>query len=546
MADRYATNQFYNFNNYEENRSTGDDPTTVGTDDNPAFIWPPGNQNNAVAGKKIPVQRGYMRMITEGYGNNPAAKKLMQRRFHFQFNPDVLMRQVESTQGTQYWMNQDPAQFINPIPGNANFAFEFMLNREAEVANRKYRRGYNGDVINAKNANTTLPGDSLISETTDPNSKTAISSGSYNQESVVDLGVLADLFVFDQIIGQGMNAAVLDMFKTKTGTLVDAYNAEITANSNKDQTADEQDKSTAPTTISTEQVSKLNQFLTGNISNSAFLVSQPVRIVFSSLFMVEGFISGTTVVFNKFNPAMVPTQCTVSVQMQAMYIGFATKNTFLTSTLRDAFTETTKVLDKNDEAVAEQTSLMILSETLFKSIQDGVGDRGYSDNDTSLFVRDLLNKNGDDGTTKLRIQVNATDSLRSYIKNGYVQEIRGQIDLTLVYLGVNGVKSPNTDYNLGEEVYSVQSSYETVKNDSDESARPTFLFDRKVSTGTMLIDKNDNAQYQITATLSFTMVTNVQDITCKQIATVKKVFKYNEGISGADFTLNKITDYGNR
>ena len=100
IPDRYSTNQFYNFTNYETLFKNG--PTDIGTDDNPAFIWPSNQRKNAVAGSDVKVQRGYMRMITEGYGTGEGFTKLAQRRFHFQFNPDVLMRSVESTQGTQY------------------------------------------------------------------------------------------------------------------------------------------------------------------------------------------------------------------------------------------------------------------------------------------------------------------------------------------------------------------------------------------------------------------------------------------------------------
>ena len=136
-------------------------------------------------------------------------------------------------------MNQDPAQFINPIPGNANFAFEFILNREAEVATRNYRRGYNGNVIRARSGKTVLPGDTLIESVSDAGSRqgggratpeVTIAQGTYSQESVVDIGVLADLFVFDQIIGQGMNMGVLDLFRKKATAAAEEYNKKLKEN----------------------------------------------------------------------------------------------------------------------------------------------------------------------------------------------------------------------------------------------------------------------------------------------------------------------------
>jgi hypothetical protein len=72
------------------------------------------------------------------------------------------------------------------------------------------------------------------------------------------------------------------------------------------------------------------------IGNSAFLVSTPVRIVFSSLFMVDGFIQGSAVNFTKFSKDMIPTMCAINITVEAKYIGFAKKDTYLTETLKTA------------------------------------------------------------------------------------------------------------------------------------------------------------------------------------------------------------------
>jgi hypothetical protein len=71
--------------------------------------------------------------------------------------------------------------------------------------------------------------------------------------------------------------------------------------------------------------------------------------------MVEGFITSTNVTFDKFNPAMVPVQCRIAVSMQAMYIGFAAKKTFL-SQIYDDVAETDR-LAAGTETCAQPVTL---------------------------------------------------------------------------------------------------------------------------------------------------------------------------------------------
>lgn len=542
MADRYSTNQFYNFKNYEQERWDKDTAVAVGPSDNPAFIWPNAGTRNPANGSTVDTKRGYMRMITEGYGGaSEDVKKLSQRRFHFQFNPDVLMRSVESTQGTQYWMNQDPAQFINPIPGNANFAFDFILNREAEVASRSYRNGREGPIVPADRNTSVLPGNFFISTNQagygpptgvlKPNA-----DSNYSQPSVVDVGVLADLFVFDQIIGQGMNQGVVNAFKNKTSELIDAYNASI--DTTKEQTADGEDKQVTSPSITKDDVAKLNNFLTGNMSNSAFLIAQPVRIVFSSLFMVEGFITNSQVVFNKFNPSMIPTQCTVSIQMTAMYIGFATKNTFLTTTLSGAITDTGASVTGGTQMDDEQKSLVELSNGLFKKIKSDALNFGLNVN-KKLKVSDLFDK-GDDAVTSLIIVAVTSADLRRYIKDGLIADIQASVSLKVIYKGANGVKTPGTYFDVDAVVYETQSSMQSLGqvNDITSDVKAKFRFAKRVWDADEVRDKSDDARYEMDATITFTIVTNSQDVGATQTATAKKTFAYDDGLEGNDFNLN--------
>ena len=85
MSNRYSTNQFYNFTKYE---TVGYGPNVRDVDDNPGFIWPKPAVRNAANGTNVAVSRGYMRMLSQAYGDGA---DLAKRRFHFQFNPDVLV-----------------------------------------------------------------------------------------------------------------------------------------------------------------------------------------------------------------------------------------------------------------------------------------------------------------------------------------------------------------------------------------------------------------------------------------------------------------------
>lgn len=531
LPNRYSTNQFYNFSNYE----SGAVPTNIGSADNPAFIWPASSNKNAVTGNSTPLQRGYMRMLSEAYGTDDDSVKMSNRRFHFQFNPDVLTRQVEARNDVQLWMNQDPAQFVNPIPGNANFAFDFILNREAEVSSRSYRSGYAGPVRKVKKE-TMLPGDTV----TPPPVPTGVlkgnreaKTGSYTQESVVDIGVLADLYVFDQIIGQGLNADILNKYTAKVTNLADAYNAEIIKNAanSTESTGDSQDQVTQGETIITKDLEK---FLLGNLSNGAFLVSQPVRIVFSSLFMVEGFISSSTVTFNKFNPAMVPTQCTVSVTMSAMYIGFAAKNTFLTNSLKASVNTDVDQTNANNESVAERTQLTQLGNGLFWRIEKSGDD---------LTVKKLLEKSNS-STATLELSLYSTEGLLDYIRRGFVNGVNGTVSVQIIYKGVNGVKTAGTDFEVGETVYEVTSAVtEIVKNNNPKNTAK-FVLDKKISTVTQKWDENSNAKYQIFTQLRLSLDTNLQEFDANQYASFRNIFNYGEGFNGDDMSLHPTPKIG--
>lgn len=227
-------------------------------------------------------------------------------RCNFQFNPDSITRSIEARADMQFFFNQDPSQLAQPIPGNAGFAFELLFNREAELHSKHYV-GENGNSIPGHSGAGRTP-EFFINQTYDP-------------AWVTEIGVLADIMVLDDIVGQGI---AKDIFKLQqSGVFVFA------APDESDTSGDEGDnEESTPKTWDSNRLSGLAQ--SANLGNKAFLVPTPVRIMFSPWLMIEGFVQRYSVTFNKFTPEMIPSQAIVAVQMQALYVGFAQQKTFLT------------------------------------------------------------------------------------------------------------------------------------------------------------------------------------------------------------------------
>jgi hypothetical protein len=304
---------------------TVDNPTSFGqresetslfTNRNPPFIYPGGSRVTATNGTpekwgaEEKVNRGYIRRLTEFYKNVEGAKTLQNLRCNFQFNPELITRSIEANHNMQYFFNQNPNQLAQPIPGQASFGFVLLFNREAEMASGKYK-SENGDLVSGKTLENGIGQnpEKYITENYDP-------------AWVTEIGVLADILILDDIVGQGLAKDIIqgkenNVFKPATET----------GSSTKDAT-DTTDNDLA----SDYDANKLSVF-SANIGNKAYLVPTPVRIMLSEWFMVEGFIMSHKVTFNKFNTKMVPTQAIVELQVQALYIGFAQKETFLTQSL---------------------------------------------------------------------------------------------------------------------------------------------------------------------------------------------------------------------
>lgn len=290
------------------------------------------------------LPKGFIRNLITKQGGELA--EFPNIRCNFQFNPQDIQHQIEARKDMYLPILQDPSQLAQPMAGNATFAFELIFDRTMEVNSR-----FSVDDPN----NAGMP---------DPNSAETV-------------GVFHDLRVLHSIIGQGLSSELMDAQLAKLNRDVkkfaslnykqlniratqgpdDAYvftalTAEGTTTTvDADRDLNSRNTVNFLTNIDSE-LSATNDFMANlNVGNSAFLIPQPCRVIFSPMFMVDGFVMNTNVLFTKFSAKMIPIQCKVHLQMQAVYIGFARSKTFIT----EQIAETEKQND--EEQIAYDTNL---------------------------------------------------------------------------------------------------------------------------------------------------------------------------------------------
>jgi hypothetical protein len=284
-------------------------------EDNPNFLYPGPYRRDLGGGVPQIIQRGFMRSLL---GSIPdVGEALGNSRFFFQFNPQQIQRSVAVSGGLMNPLLQDPGQFSVATPGNATFSFDIFLNREAEVnAQSNYLLVTYADILLGG-----LPGaQGQTQGVITPEYEATI------EQNPGKYGVLSDIQVLDNIIGQGITEktisalAKIQSISSTWDTSESSAGGSVTGAAENAKTA-------------TEVNDALRNIQFGN---SAFLISTPVRIVFSSMFMIDGFIQGSNVMFSKFSGNMVPTVCAINITVEAKYIGFAREKTYLTDSLSRA------------------------------------------------------------------------------------------------------------------------------------------------------------------------------------------------------------------
>ena len=272
------------------------------------------------------LDRGFIRnLMTDTISTAGVTTKQQRQRFNFQFNPSAIEQAVQMRQDIYLPILQDPTQFAQPMSAVASFNFDILLDRTMEVG--AYQSvGVDGERVKTSQIDVDLFGES--NPATD----------------VYQIGVLSDLQVLYSIIGQGFSnkfiEAQLEQLKIQ---------ARLEASENEELGVTESDIDS----ITSESFSGA-----ANFGNNAFLIPMPVRVVFSELFMVDGFITSTSVRFTKFNSSMVPIQASVGLSMNALYIGFAKQKTFLTVQLENA---KNVQLTNAQTAIAEQAEIVELA-----------------------------------------------------------------------------------------------------------------------------------------------------------------------------------------
>jgi len=299
MADSYRNNQWYNLgldNGLIGGYTVTDSGYAVPNADNQNFKYPArtvrtidrsGNQVST------PLKRGYIRSLLSEKS----------RRCQFQFNPSSINQSVAQNTSILNFLQADPYQYAQPIPGNVTFNFGLFFDRTMEVAN---------------------PQEAITSVIRTDNP--------WANNGPEHIGVLHDLSSLFSIIGVGvteyMDRSLNDLEASPDDLAAGYFSDYITANAPTEAT--DSDDITA-----TQYKDSLSELVNINRGNSAFLLPLPIRVVFSSLYIVEGLVNDIDIIFTKFSTQMVPIQCRVDISMESKYIGFSKDQTFFTHVLDD-------------------------------------------------------------------------------------------------------------------------------------------------------------------------------------------------------------------
>lgn len=322
---------------------------TVSGADNDDFIYPD-RAVRTMNGDRVQIlKRGYIRSLA--FGENKEAFPI--RKCQFQFNPSQIVQSVQQNTAVLNFVQQDPSQYAQPMPGNVTFSFDLFFDRSMEINNWKR------------------------TDEIDPNNP-------WEKSSPSNVGVLHDLSALYKVIGVGVNEAMAEYLRQSA---VASYNQQV---ADDEETSEEFDLS--------EFNSNIESLMEYNIGNTAFLLPLPVRVVFSSLYIVEGLVKDINVMFSKFTASMVPMQCSVQVMFEAKYIGFARKDTFFTYALRELETveptePTAEELQAYGQALTDDLSnvrMVVTTGNGSTAGDDGDRERNWQDNEVKMemFVSD--------------------------------------------------------------------------------------------------------------------------------------------------------------
>jgi hypothetical protein len=241
------------------------------------------------------LQKGYIRRLNE-FDVDDQNPVLCQ----FQFNPQYINQGSQFNSGIVNPIYQPIEQLKQPIASMTNFSFRLFFDRSMELNS---------------------PSDSTLVASDNP----------WEAGGPSQVGVLHDISALFRVIGQGISADDLENAIVRSReNLAAGYS-----------TLDEIDQTVEQIDTYNKAVSNSSSFFSNNanVGNTAFILPYPVRIVFSSLYIVEGFVTSTALEILKFNHAYVPMQAQVTLAVNALYLGFAKKNTYFTHVLKTSAEE---------------------------------------------------------------------------------------------------------------------------------------------------------------------------------------------------------------
>lgn len=327
----YSTDQFFGAGTAETLDGVN---YYIAPNNNPPFIYPGRDiitQDGSGNVTRTALQRGYIRTLVNSIDGN----KVGIRKCGFQFNPQILQANVSMNQNQYNAYQQDPTQLLVPNAGNSNFLFQLFFDRSMELNNRSFQN----------QSPTSLSPTAFVSaENTD------IFSGDGALDPSV-IGVFRDIGELNAIIGAGLSQDQVTYAQQVAAAQIQAGATALGVAINDQTVITATDNS--------------NTFLSpANYGNSAFLNPRPVRVLFSSLFMVEGFVINIDINYTKFTTSLVPMQATVTLTMSAQYIGYAKSRTYATTSLANA----------NQAYVSAQNSIQTDVNSLVAALQSSAGN----------------------------------------------------------------------------------------------------------------------------------------------------------------------------
>jgi len=351
--------------NLYDNDASGENLTYSPSEQNREFKYPdrvvrvvdPNTQTtstgqivNTSSNKNLELKRGYIRSIELPDTGSMNRGYNFHKKLNFQFNPALLTQNVSQNTTVLNFMQQSAADYARPMPGTVTTGFELFFDRSKEL--NEYR----------------LSDESQID---------LASQSPWEELGPQVIGVLHDLSLLFDIIGVGVSSKKKD--DIIRGLTAEAI-ADVLAT---DASEEEEEAGLTEADRAAQAQASVESFVGLNVGNTAFLLPLPVRVVFSSLYIVEGFVKDITVTFTKFTHSMVPMQCTVGLMFEAKYIGFAKQDTFLTTSLATALSqEPSDALDVETEITDEHLSILKSDLSKLKVVVvTGDGDSEWGDKD---------------------------------------------------------------------------------------------------------------------------------------------------------------------